>query len=170
LSCLNNTRAPLALRAAAGPPSETKKLGGGQRRWLDMETKLEGGCLCGAIRYSVSGPALDTGSCHCRTCRRASSAPELPFAQFATSAFAITRGYPARYRSSPEVVRTFCRTCGSPLTYQHNGKPDRLDIMICSLDDPDRLPPAYRVWTSHKPSWAVVGDELPAFATTRPVG
>ena len=133
-----------------------------------METILEGGCLCGAVRYSVSGPALDTGSCHCRTCRRASSAPELPFAQFATSAFAITRGYPARYRSSPEVVRTFCRTCGSPLTYQHNSKPDRLDIMTCSLDDPDRLPPAYRVWTSHKPSWAVIGDEVPAFATTRP--
>jgi hypothetical protein len=95
---------------------------------------------------------------HCRTCRRASSAPELPFAQFATSAFAITRGYPARYRSSPEVT---------PLTYHHNSKPDRLDIMTCSLDDPNQPPPTYRVWTSHKPLWAVIGDELPAFATTR---
>jgi hypothetical protein len=167
LSSLNNTRAPQSLLAAA---PATGKPGGIKRRWLDMEPNLEGGCLCGAVRYCVSGPALDTGSCHCRTCRRASSAPELPFAQFATSAFAITRGYPARYRSSPEVVRTFCRTCGSPLTYQHNGKPDKLDIMTCSLDDPNQLPPAYRVWTSHKPSWAVVVDDLPAFATTRSAG
>jgi hypothetical protein len=45
------------------------------------------------------------------------------------------------------VVRTFCRTCGTPLTWQRSGKPDRLDIMTCSLDDPDKLPPAYRVWT-----------------------
>lgn len=136
-------------------------------RLHDMETNLQGGCLCGAIRYCVSGPAIDIGSCHCRTCRRVSSAPELPFAQFAASAFALTRGYPARYRSSPEVVRTFCKNCGTPLTYRHNSKPDRLDIMICSLDDPDQLPPTYHVWTSHKPSWAVIADELPTFATTR---
>ena len=132
-----------------------------------MSTILEGGCLCGAVRYRVTGPALASGSCHCRTCQRASSAPELPFAQFATSAFTVTRGYPARYRSSPEVTRTFCGHCGSPLTYCHEGKPDRLDIMTCSLDDPDALAPTYRVWTSQKPSWAVIGEDLPAFATKR---
>lgn len=47
------------------------------------------------IRYKVTGPALDRGSCHCRSCRKASSAPELPYAQFAVSEFAITRGRPA---------------------------------------------------------------------------
>jgi hypothetical protein len=43
-----------------------------------------------------------------------------------------------------------------------------LDIMTCSLDNPDALPPAYHVWTSHKPRWAVIDDHLPAFDTTRP--
>lgn len=130
-------------------------------------TTLEGGCLCGAVRYRLAGPALDCGTCHCRTCRRASSAPELPFAQFAASAFTLTRGYPKSYHSSPEVTRSFCRDCGSPLTWRHMGKPDRLDVMICSLDDPDALAPTYRVWTSHKPAWAAI-DALPAFATARP--
>ena len=97
---------------------------------------LEGGCLCGAVRYKVTGPALDRGSCHCR--------------------------------SSAEVTRSFCGHCGSPLTYRHAGRPDRLDIMTCSLDDPDALPPAYHVWISHKPRWAVIDDRLPAFETTRP--
>jgi hypothetical protein len=132
------------------------------------QTVLEGGCLCGAIRFKVTGPALDRGSCHCRSCRKASSAPELPYAQFAVSDFVITRGWPAQYHSSAEVTRTFCRHCGSPLTYRHAGRPDRLDIMTCSLDDPDALPPAYHVWTSHKPRWAVIDDRLPAFDTTRP--
>jgi hypothetical protein len=130
-------------------------------------TVLEGGCLCGAIRYKVTGPALDAGSCHCRSCRKASSAPELPYAQFALSQFEITCGWPAHYHSSPEVTRSFCRHCGSPLTYRHAGRPDRLDIMTCSLDDPDALPPGYHVWTSHKPRWAVIDDRLPAFETTR---
>ena len=130
-------------------------------------TVLEGGCLCRAVRYKVTGPALDAGSCHCRSCRKASSAPELPYAQFALSHFEITSGWPAQFHSSPEVTRSFCRHCGSPLTYRHAGRPDRVDIMTCSLDDPDALPPGYHVWTSHKPRWAVIDDRLPAFETTR---
>ncbi|MBY0319443.1 MAG: GFA family protein [Reyranella sp.] len=132
-----------------------------------VRSTFEGGCLCGAVRYRVNGPALDSGSCHCRSCRKASSAPELPYAQFATIDFEFTRGWPAQYHSSPEVTRSFCRHCGSPLTYRHAGHPDRLDIMTCSLDDPDVLPPAYHVWTSHKPRWATIGDGLPLFETTR---
>jgi len=65
-------------------------------------TVLEGGCLCGAIRFKVTGPALDRGSCHCRSCRKASSPPELPYAQFALSHFEITSGWPAQYHSSAE--------------------------------------------------------------------
>jgi hypothetical protein len=129
---------------------------------------LRGGCLCGAVRYKVVGPALDSGSCHCRSCRKASSAPELPYAQFAVADFEIVRGWPASYHSSPDVTRGFCRHCGSPLTYRHAGRPDRLDIMTCSLDDPDAVPPLRHVWTSHRPRWAVIGDGLPAFAEARP--
>jgi hypothetical protein len=129
---------------------------------------LKGGCLCGAVRYKLAGPAFDCGSCHCRSCRKASSAPELPFAQFALSDFEITRGWPAQYHSSPGVTRSFCRHCGSPLTYRHAKHPDRLDIMTCSLDDPDVLPPSYHVWTSHGPRWAVADDRLPGFETARP--
>jgi hypothetical protein len=36
---------------------------------------LEGGCLCGAIRYRVSGKPANTMICHCRTCRRAAGSP-----------------------------------------------------------------------------------------------
>lgn len=35
----------------------------------------EGGCLCGALRYALSGPSIDAGYCHCRFCQRASGAP-----------------------------------------------------------------------------------------------
>lgn len=144
-------------QAASGPAASS-----------GQQAVLEGGCLCGAVRYRVTGPPIDSGTCHCRTCRKASSAPELPYAQFLLSAFEIRRGWPARYHSSPGVTRTFCRHCGSPLTYCNADRLDRLDIMTCSLDDPDALPPRYHVWTSHMPSWATIGDDLPTFRTTRP--
>lgn len=129
---------------------------------------LEGGCLCGAVRYRVRGRPATSGTCHCRTCLKTASAPELPYAQFPTAAFQITQGTPTDYRSSAHVTRSFCGRCGSPLTYRHHAKPDWLDVMTCSLDEPDRVPPAFHVWTSHKPAWSVIGDGLPAFETTRP--
>ena len=55
---------------------------------LPSQTVREGGCLCGAIPYKVTGPVtVVRGSCHCRPCRKASSAPEPPYAQFALSHF-----------------------------------------------------------------------------------
>ena len=88
-------------------------------------------------------------------------------ATFPTAAFEITHGALTDFRSSAEVTRSFCGRCGSPLTYRHDRKPDKLDIMTCSLDDVDALPPTFHVWASHKPTWSVPGDGLPVFETTR---
>jgi hypothetical protein len=43
-----------------------------------------------------------------------------------------------------------------------------VDIMTCSFDDPDAVPPTHHIWTSHKLRWTVIGDGMPVFATTRP--
>lgn len=155
------------MRLCVGMPSEVQPTADSEP---DVQRVLEGGCLCGAVRYNVTGPALDCGSCHCRSCRKASSAPELPFAQFALANFEITRGWPAQYHSSGDVTPTFCRQCGSPLTYSHSRHPDRLDIFTCSLDDPDALPPAYHVRTDHMPRWATIREGVPAFKAERPKG
>ena len=31
---------------------------------------LSGGCLCGAIRYTVSVPITELRACHCRDCQK----------------------------------------------------------------------------------------------------
>jgi len=123
----------------------------------------EGGCLCGSVRYRIEGEPAASGICHCQTCRRAASAPTLPFAGFSISDFAITRGEPVEFRSSPHVIRTFCSRCGSPLTYFNERDPDSIDIMTCSLDDPNALPPTFSVWVSQKLAWDKPADKLPAY-------
>jgi hypothetical protein len=127
---------------------------------------ITGGCLCGAIRYRARGkPAFET-NCHCGTCRKASAAPFVPWASFDTADLAFERGEPRRYRSSPDVVRTFCADCGTPLTYQRY--PDQIDVTICSMDDPNGVPPRDHTWVSHQLSWVVLGDGLPCHAEVRP--
>jgi hypothetical protein len=130
----------------------------------------QGGCLCGAVRYKVEGEPLASGICHCRTCRKAASAPTLPFVVFPAGRFAFTGGEPAEFRSSPPVRRSFCARCGAPLTYRSEDEPGTVDVMTCTLDDPEAFPPAFHVWTSHALAWERGADSLPAYATSHAMG
>src|SRR5437879_2397886 len=121
---------------------------------------LEGGCFCGAVRYRIEGEASASGICHCRTCRKIASAPTLPFVTFKEEQVSFTRGKPVQFCSSPPVVRTFCGQCGSPLTYRSTNEPGHVDIMTCSLDNPEAVPPTLHTWTSHKLAWDRVTDGL----------
>ncbi|MEF2070188.1 GFA family protein [Consotaella aegiceratis] len=102
---------------------------------------LEGGCFCGAVRYRIDGEVLESAICHCHSCRKTASAPNLPFVTVDQTAFSVVRGEPREYRSSPPVTRTFCGTCGSPLAYRHDSEPKTLDVTVVSLDEPEATPP-----------------------------
>jgi hypothetical protein len=128
---------------------------------------MEGGCLCGAVRYRVEGPPLRSGTCHCRSCRKTASSTQLPFAAYPTSAYRLLQGEPVAFNSSPGVVRTFCGRCGSPLTYAQLADPDQLDVMTGSLDEPDAAPATYHVFVGEKLGWDVIGDGLPAYEAGR---
>jgi hypothetical protein len=121
---------------------------------------MQGGCLCGAVRYAVEGPPLSSGVCHCETCRRAASAPRLPFVGVLSAGFRFTRGLPVDYPSSPGVTRSFCGECGSPLTYRRSDAPDELDVMTVSLDDPNAVPPTFHVWVSEALAWDEIAGPL----------
>jgi hypothetical protein len=105
--------------------------------------------------------------CHCRTCRRAAGAPVVAWVTFAAASFAFTQGEPGVVRSTPPVRRTYCRDCGTPLTYGHAGRPLEIDVTTCSLDEPDAYPPTYQAWLAHDLAWVRFGDELPAFPEWR---
>src|SRR6266702_3898762 len=106
-----------------------------------MAGSIEGGCLCGAVRYRATGKPIAQSLCHCRTCRLASGAPSVAWVVFPSSGFAIIAGEPATFHSSPGVVRTFCATCGTPLTYQRTSETQTIDVTTVTLDAPDDFPP-----------------------------
>jgi hypothetical protein len=132
-----------------------------------MEASYEGGCLCGAIRYRVSGAARDLCYCHCRSCRLASGAHCVAWATFDRERFELLRGALVRMRSSPPVVRTFCGACGAAIGYANDATPGEIDVTLATLDDAKGLAPACHIWVSHKLPWVALGDGLPQFAERR---
>jgi hypothetical protein len=127
----------------------------------------EGGCVCGAIRYAASGVPTNTMVCHCRTCRRVAAAPVVAWVTFPQERFSFLRGDPVSFHSSPPVTRTFCRDCGTALTYRHADSPGTVDVTTCSLDAPESFAPTHHSWLSHDLPWVRFGDGLPTFQEFR---
>jgi hypothetical protein len=124
---------------------------------------VEGGCLCGAIRYRVTGESIVRTLCHCRSCRLASGAPSVAWVVFRRSDFAFITGTPTRFNSSPPVVRTFCGRCGTPLTYQHASRADTIDVTTVTLDAADRFAPTKEIWIEDKLAWERTNEALPQY-------
>jgi hypothetical protein len=128
----------------------------------------EGGCLCGRVRYVARGEATNLCFCHCRSCRRATGAPMVPWGTFAAASFAIVQGRVAEYRSSPGVTRGFCGDCGTSLTYRRDDRSGEIDVTLASLDEPAALEPAVHIWVEDKPRWLVINDGRAQFARSLP--
>ncbi len=79
--------------------------------------KVEGGCLCGTIRFTITLPTLFCGHCHCRMCRRNHGAAYVTWLAVPRSQLSIDSGldHLTRYQSSSHGSRSFCGRCGSSL-------------------------------------------------------
>lgn len=130
-------------------------------------TPLQGGCLCGAVRYRL-GRIESAYWCHCTMCRRASGASALPWASVARADFALTRGALKTYASSPGVARGFCGACGSPILFDMASEA-AVDVTLGTLDDPGRVVPTHHIWTTTALSMSDgLGSGLPRHAGERP--
>jgi hypothetical protein len=94
--------------------------------------RFEGGCLCGAVRFSLDGDSRMNLACHCSDCTRYNGGAPAYEAVFERTAFALTKGAPRAYAGKGDsgrgIVRHFCADCGTPL-YVHLEKLPRHIVM-----------------------------------------
>jgi hypothetical protein len=129
---------------------------------------LRGSCLCGGVRYEITGELGRASHCHCRMCRKQHGAAFGTYARVKAAEFRFTQGEDlvVRYRSSPEVFRTFCRTCGSTLQWLWAPRPDVLTVTLGTLDDDPGIRPALHIYTADKAPWFEITDDLPQHAAS----
>jgi hypothetical protein len=126
--------------------------------------KHSGQCLCGAVRYEVSGKANSVSVCHCADCRRSSGAPMVAWAEFPERSVRVTKGTPRTINSSGATVRSFCGDCGSGLFYRNAEiLPGVVEVQSSTLDDPDAFPPTAQIQVAERLSWMKRAHDLPEF-------
>ncbi|MCI5077291.1 GFA family protein [Oricola sp.] len=122
-----------------------------------------GGCHCGAVSFTVTGPVRGVIYCHCEQCRKQSghvvAATACGDEQFAPSGMDNLTWYAA----SNTAKRGFCRTCGSLLFWKANDS-DRISIMAGSFDQPSGLTATEHIHVADKGDYYEISDGLPQHA------
>ena len=120
---------------------------------------LEGGCLCGRVRYRATPDHRDGYYCHCRMCQLAFGNTRAAFFNLRKSEVAWLSA-PAYYASSKFARRGFCPGCGTPLSFEFLDS-ERMDLSAGSLDDPSALKPIEHTAIESRVATWHVPDGLP---------
>jgi hypothetical protein len=127
-----------------------------------METT--GGCLCRAVRYSISAPPIITRTCWCRVCQyigAGSATVNVCFPSEAVTVSGELRDFTMRADSGNMMHRRFCPTCGTHLFTASEARPHLTFVRAGTLDDPEPARPAVTIWTASAPSWACFDERIP---------
>lgn len=131
--------------------------------------QIEGGCLCGKVRYSGNAEPIFVGVCHCTDCQH-----------FTGSAFATVLAVPVAslklsgslktFTKSGDtgkpIHRRFCPECGSGVIDEADALPGMAMVNVGTLDDRNWVTPQSEIYCDSAQPWVHLGGELKRFAKT----
>lgn len=134
---------------------------------------MEGGCRCGAVRYTLAVDAPPAVyCCHCLHCQ-----------SWTGSAFSEQAFVPADAISATGPVTSFamqrgdggtsthhvCGICHTRLWNVATTRPSLAIVRAGTLDDSAALSPVMHIWTSRKQDWITIDPAVPSFAEHAPL-
>lgn len=137
-------------------------------------SKIEGGCLCGAVRYECEDEPALTAICHCKHCQKQAGTAFSTLVGVPRGSLKLS-GKPLKIyhdtgESGQPVLREFCEECGSAVISDVAIMPDLLFIKAGTLDDTSWLSPQLQIWTDHKLGWVDIAGETACCEGNPPPG
>jgi len=110
-----------------------------------------GGCLCGAVRFSLGTRPKAINACHCTDCRKATGAGAAMFLHMPREAIAVT-GEMASFRKTADSGREIdifrCTACGARLWHRPVSHPQLSFVCTGTLDDVSWVVPTSHIWVA----------------------
>jgi hypothetical protein len=129
---------------------------------------LDGGCVCGTVRYRLTSAPMFVNCCHCKSCQTETG-----------SAFVVNALIEAdrveRLSGAPEPIDTpsesgegqivwRCPDCRVAVWSNYAGAgPNVHFVRVGTLDDAAALPPDAHIFVRSKMPWVVLPGDAPAF-------
>ena len=127
---------------------------------IDASFDARARCMCGQVRIGVRFPSRFCAHCHCESCRRAHAAGFVTWVGFKSDQVIVTAGTDdlVSYESSPGTSRTFCRRCGTRMTFSSNKWPGETHVPLACFDTPVDRDPAGHAFVEERAPWIPAPD------------
>jgi len=128
---------------------------------------LDGGCMCGTVRFHVSAPLFGAVYCHCKRCQRRTGTGFSVSGLTQAGSFGVVEGEDRVGTFDPGDggwLKSFCAECGSQL-YTTNPDDDTLiAVRLGALDQDPGVRPSVHQFVDYAAPWSPVPDDgLPTF-------
>jgi len=139
-----------------------------------MKGELTGGCLCGAVRYTLrEGMRMKPYACHCTDCQSRTGSAFSEHMLFALADLDIAGALDTGEYDQPSGAHSTiygCAKCKSRIYAVNNTREGMASLRCGTLDASASFVPAAHVWVKSKQPWVVlpadakVMDEQPRSA------
>ena len=129
---------------------------------------MQGGCICGAVRYRLKTDPMFVHCCHCTWCQRETGSAFAVNALMETSNIEILIGAPEPVATpsasgkGQTIVR--CQSCRTAVWSHYHGAGPKIGfVRVGTLDHPHDVKPDVHIFTASKRPWVNLTDEKNVF-------
>lgn len=125
-----------------------------------------GTCVCGHVRFDMTGPPLVVHACHCTWCQRETGGPHAVNAMIESDRVRVLAGQPTEVvtpsNSGKGQIILRCPECQVALWSHYSGMGRQLAfVRTGTLATPDAFPPDIHIFTSTMQNWYMLPSGIP---------
>jgi hypothetical protein len=138
----------------------------------DKLSNIQGGCRCGAVRYTLAVDALPRSyACHCRDCQTWSGSA-FTLQTFVPEAALSVSGpltvYDMVTPSGNQSRQRMCPVCHTRIYNTNSARPGVVVVRAGTLDRSDELDVVAHIWVKRKQPWLTLPPDVPAWPESAP--
>lgn len=129
-----------------------------------------GQCLCGEVKFQISGDISSIIHCHCSLCRKSTGSAYATNGFVDLADFTILGGKQklSTYVFKPGRNRHFCSCCGSPVYSSNTQDPSRIRVRLGLFDSAISERPISHNFVSSRANWDDLDANLPRYESFEP--
>lgn len=131
----------------------------------------QGSCLCGEVKFTITGKISHIVYCHCSQCRKVQGSAYATNGIVHESDFTVIQGETSltEYKTVTGQSKFFCRHCGSPIMSTNKAKPGDIRVRLGTIESEITERPECHIFVASKANWDEITDELPQYPEYPPI-
>ncbi len=131
-----------------------------------MANKHQGSCLCGTVKYELSGDFQSFFLCHCTRCQKDTGSAHAANLFAKADLMWLQGELEVKTYQHPNSLheKSFCQKCGSALPTLTESRNSVL-VPAGSLDSPVVIAPTAKIFMGSSASWSENLDSVPSYET-----